>query len=610
MRISSTSKRSESGSALIMFTLMVFSVLLPMVGLAIDGGRAYVVRLKLSSAVDGGSLAAARLLGTGATSTEQLNNATATAKQFVAANFPAGFFGANVVGSATICVDPGTDTSDPCKVGNGGNVSTYKVRTVAVSATAKLPLLFMGFIGFPTVTVASSGVASRRDVRVVLAMDRSSSMNAFYTGIGANPPSINDMATKFVKSFSGSTDFGGRDELGLVVFGGSGIVAYPPRDITKDYTDYTQFTPPDSNFKVKAGGNIVSFLADLNSHNSNTGTAEALYLSYMALRADATTNTDLATKLNVIVLFTDGIPNGVTAFANDPHPLVVTQMMKSGCKNTPAKASNTVTPVVSSANKNMIGWFAQHGGSKKTDFTGAFGLGMPMMGYAYSGSQGTKFNGQSDDIDAYMQDADGDLRMAPQISPPPPPNTNTGTESGCPSTAGVAMTSIKQFPDYDLYGNYTDLSLPGASAVPTGSTGKLYENGSLYKNAAQCNKMAYDATAVTNSCQIALASWQAAAHQGWKIWNQIIWDQKAHQNIADPAANQSQPIIFTIGFDHSWDGTSEKPDLVLLQLIANDPLSPAPFSTRIQGKAFLASDANAVDNAFQQIASEILRLSQ
>ena len=100
-----------------------------------------------------------------------------------------------------------------------------------------------------------------------------------------------------------------------MVFGGSGIVAYPPRDITKDYTDYTKFTPPDNNFKLST--NIPKYIDDMAS-GSNTGTAEALYLAYMTLRADAATNTELSTKLNVIVLFTDGLPNGVTAFANDP----------------------------------------------------------------------------------------------------------------------------------------------------------------------------------------------------------------------------------------------------------------------------------------------------
>jgi hypothetical protein len=113
-------------------------------------------------------------------------------------------------------------------------------------------------------------------------------------------------------------------------------------------------------------------------------------------------------------------------------------------------------------------------------------------------------------------------------------------------------------------------------------------------------------TTPNDACQVALASWNAAAHQAWKIWNQQVWDNAAQLNKADPAPNLPQPVIFTIGYSHD----SEPPDLTLLQIIANDPLSPVSFSNRIKGQAFLAKDPNAVDAAFQQIASEILRLSQ
>jgi hypothetical protein len=169
---------------------------------------------------------------------------------------------------------------------------------------------------------------------------------------------------------------------------------------------------------------------------------------------------------------------------------------------------------------------------------------------------------------------------------------------------------MAKFPNYDLYGNYTDLSkvvaVSGATP-PTGSTGKLYEQGSLWSNSSQCNKAAYNANATSNSCQIGLASWQATAHQAWKIWNQIVWDKATQTNIPDPGTYQSQPVIFTIGFNHD---PTDPPDMTLLQIIANDPLSPVPFSSRIKGQAFSASDSNAVDAAFQQIASEILRLSR
>ncbi len=582
MRVRNSFK-ARSGQAIVMFTLMVSSVLIPMVGLAIDGGRAYLVRLKLSSAVDGSALAAARLLGTGANASQQLAYAQATAVQFVNANFPAKFFGADLAAPPNVCVDPGVDSSDPCHVGNGSSISTYKMRTVLVSASAQMPTFFMRILGLPTVTVGASGLASRRDVRVVLVIDRSSSM-AGYFGSSAN--SVVPMAQKFVKSFSGQGDFGGRDEMGLVVFGGSAIVAYPPRDISNDYTDYTKFSPPDNQFKL--AGNMLKDIGDL-TDGSNTGTAEALYLAHMILRADGQTNPDVATKLNVIVLFTDGLPNGITAFANDPN--ATTQMLKAGCTYQ-ANGNAGLTPLASSSafNKNMIGWFAQWGGFANPGSNTPRGLYKPMMAYAHSG-----YTGHGDDIDKYMSDAGAD-------------SSQIGQMTGCTTDP---MTVMKQFPDHDLFGNYTNLSTaPAVNGMkpPLGPGGvDLYRVGSLYNTASQCNHALYQPTQTTNSCQVGLASWQATAHQAWKIWNQVIWDKATQQNIADPATYQAQPVVFTIGFDHS---PTDPPDMTLLKLIANDPGSPAPFSTRMKGQAFRASDPSAVDSAFQQIASQILRLSQ
>ncbi|HUI57001.1 MAG TPA: VWA domain-containing protein [Bryobacteraceae bacterium] len=595
-----SSKKSQSGQAIVLFTMMVASVMVPITGLAIDGGRAYLVRLKLSSAVDGGALAAARLLGTGANANTQLSNAQQTAIEFVKANFPTGFFGANLAtGSPNVCVDPGTDNSDPCHVGNGGTVQTYKVRTVSVTASAVMPALFMGIFGLPNVSVASSGLASRRDVRVVVVIDRSSSMSGYF-GTGAN--SIIPMAQSFVNGFSGSGDLGGRDQVGLVVFGGSGIVAYPPRDITKDYTDYTQFTAPDNNFKLAS--NIPKYLADV-ADGSNTGTAEALYLAYMTLRADAATNTDLSTKLNVIVLFTDGIPNGITAFADDPDLTAKynKNFMLASTSNCPDLGSGTWagTPVTTTA-KNLIGWFSQWGGNVSGDTTHApHGLFTSMMAFPYSGS----YTGKGDDIDAYMKNAGQDNTVIPHWS------DTDGLGHKCNTAQPMTSATISKFPDYDLFGNYTDLSkVPAVAGItpPTGPGGTpLYKLGSLWSTSTQCNKAIFDATKPTDACQVGLASWQAAAHQAWKIWNQIVWDKTTRTNIQDPAANLSQPVIFTIGFAHKAD---DMPDMTLLQMIANDPAAPVAFSSRINGQAFLAADPNAVGAAFQQIASEILRLSK
>src|SRR5215210_7637298 len=58
-------------------------------GLAVDSGRAYVVKAQLTKAVDGAALAAARNLNTG--------NPRDEAARIFTANFPTGYFGTTSV---------------------------------------------------------------------------------------------------------------------------------------------------------------------------------------------------------------------------------------------------------------------------------------------------------------------------------------------------------------------------------------------------------------------------------------------------------------------------------------------------------------------------------
>src|SRR5215467_2387776 len=80
--------RKQKGVALVLCALMLL-VLVPMVGLAIDGGVAYLLRTKLSAAVDAAVLAGARSLSSGADLQSQTANATAVAQRYFDANFPA-----------------------------------------------------------------------------------------------------------------------------------------------------------------------------------------------------------------------------------------------------------------------------------------------------------------------------------------------------------------------------------------------------------------------------------------------------------------------------------------------------------------------------------------
>src|SRR3954468_9592321 len=79
---------SEKGYALI-YMCVVLAVLLIFTGLAVDTGRAYVVKAQLTKAVDGAALAAARSLNSGVPRNE--------AERVFRANFPAGYLGTTAV---------------------------------------------------------------------------------------------------------------------------------------------------------------------------------------------------------------------------------------------------------------------------------------------------------------------------------------------------------------------------------------------------------------------------------------------------------------------------------------------------------------------------------
>ena len=159
----------------------LLTLLLLATGLAVDSGRAYVVKAQLSKAVDGAALAAARSLNSG--------NPRAEAVQIFKANFPQGYLGTSSV------TDP---TTDPNFFSSTVNAASG-VNVVTVTASAVLPTTFMRLANFNQVTVASTGEATRRMVDLSLVLDVSSS-------IGPQWSAVRDAARTFVNSFDQNND--------------------------------------------------------------------------------------------------------------------------------------------------------------------------------------------------------------------------------------------------------------------------------------------------------------------------------------------------------------------------------------------------------------------
>src|SRR6476469_6863535 len=125
---------AQRGFAMV-YMAAVLTVLILFTGLAVDSGRAYVLKAQLTKAVDGAALGAARALNSG--------DPKGAATQIFRANFPAGYLGTSTV------TDP---TTDPNFYKSAVNAVTG-VNVVTVTASAVLPTTFMQLANFKEVTV-------------------------------------------------------------------------------------------------------------------------------------------------------------------------------------------------------------------------------------------------------------------------------------------------------------------------------------------------------------------------------------------------------------------------------------------------------------------------
>jgi Mg-chelatase subunit ChlD len=184
------------------------------------------------------------------------------------ANFPAGYLGTS----------PSTDpTADPNFYTSTVDAATG-VNTVTVNATAVLPTTFMSVANINSVTVSSTGEATRRMVDLSLVLDVSSS-------IGPQWSAVRDAARTFVNSFDAA-----HDRLALLTFSDGANVINPM---------------PSSRGFDKTGmiSNVPSTLP-----GGSTAMVEGLYRAWDELRSVPTGS---QSGLRVIVLFTDGASNSV-----------------------------------------------------------------------------------------------------------------------------------------------------------------------------------------------------------------------------------------------------------------------------------------------------------
>ena len=248
--------RSKDSGIVLFYLAALLFVLLAFSGLAVDLGRAYVVKAHLSKAVDGAALAAARVIGNGQ------SVAQTEANKIFNTNFPNGFLGvSSVQNPPNLTFQVAADGSNQ----------------ITVTSVAVMPTTFMKVIGQPQVNVFSSGQATRRLVDISFVVDKSGSLASVWS-------QVQSAAQQFVSYFDQNVD-----RMSLVMFSANTIVTDTMRPTTRGFDKTT----------------ILSHIGGLNS-GGNTGSAEGMYQGWDQLRSVTAGN---QSSLRIIVFFTDGAPN-------------------------------------------------------------------------------------------------------------------------------------------------------------------------------------------------------------------------------------------------------------------------------------------------------------
>jgi Flp pilus assembly protein TadG len=241
---------------------VLFIVGIPICGLVIDVGAFYMIQSRLQAAVDAGALAGARALARGTNTTQQQTSAQDTAIQYVDANYPSGYMASTGLTRTAVA-----------------DISNTFFRTVTVNGSVNAPHLFMRWFGGTFTTISARAVASRRDVNVIVVMDRSNSLD-----LSGSCTPLKAAAVNFVNKFSE-----GRDYVGLVTFA----------------TTHSLVVAPTQSFHTPVTNSINAIVCE-GSTNSSAG----LWLAYQALTAPPLNQ---PAALNVILFFTDGQPTSISA---------------------------------------------------------------------------------------------------------------------------------------------------------------------------------------------------------------------------------------------------------------------------------------------------------
>ena len=283
--------RREKGFAIVLTTLALTSTML-IAGLGFDVGTLYLIRTKLQGAMDSAALATVRALAQNPSTTA----AQTVGTEFLTANFPNGYWGAHPL--ASMPVASAITVSEIDANGNPGTPgTTATAKLVTVTAGVSAPLYFLRMLGQSAANITFTSQATRQGVLVMLLLDGSGSMSS--VTFGGQTPCV--WAQQDAQAFLGYPQFDPDiDRIGAVAFGGN-----------------TFTSAPIANFQSPAGtlNTASQVYTDLGTFSAgcggNTNTVEGLQQAYNAIKNFWGVATP--SRANVVILMTDGAPNGFTA---------------------------------------------------------------------------------------------------------------------------------------------------------------------------------------------------------------------------------------------------------------------------------------------------------
>jgi Flp pilus assembly protein TadG len=580
-------RSTQSGIAVLFYTTMLVFVI-GCVGLAVDVGTIYMIKSRLSSAVDAAALAAGRSVNLTNTVAQATINAGNTANQFFAANFPAGYF--NSIGAPTVTPNLSQEADD-----NGNPSGVVDIR---VDASVAAPTYFMNIFNVHSITVAATGTASRRGLVMILVLDQSSSMG---NGAGSSCEAMKASAQNFITLFSPF------DQIGLVAF-----------DITAHLID----PPTDPIATVSTNiGNIVC--------GSNTNTISALELAYQQIK-----NTGKPLALNTIVLFTDGSPNGVTA--NFPARAAVDSRYGPALNSPDASRGTTgPTPPPQTAPNSCD----DVGPSSYGTNNHAICVNMPAV---CTVATDTIFGtiAQWGNQNSWGADTFGIANPSDSQSSTIPASCNF--QSALTGDGRTTRQFVAYIPDNDFYGN----NLHGVAATgpgPTVAGGLVTRDTWLY----QTNNLCSPDGSVSPNCKNTGDFW--GNHPGVGTGSNFFtagpyagfFRPDQPNTIVAAAMNGTMSEAFRIRSDATYHPVIhtiyltgnglDSVDREFLPIVANvaqitplpyDPqynsaappvplyANPAYQTSQETGKYLVTADKNALTGLFAQLASEVLRLSR